>query len=597
MELVYLWIEKYKNIKNQEFNFSPKFNCKFDGKKISINKNENYVNIFPENINVTAIIGENGSGKSSILKLLHKSLIIWEGKGFALFANKENKIFYLSGLEKYPFLDKYEELYSDERIISFPLFDYSFTYDQDLNYSTLDNVYPKKEINSLKGFIDLKKELFNNQKNILLNYLDLKKLNLLKNFKSFFIPKTVNIFFNTRSIQKKESSPNLIKTAEIELLNLKDSISNNIDTEEFIVIIKKIKNILSNPNSYEPLLSQFDYFDPTNVFQLGENFTDEDTYSNLWNNTYRTFETVNLDKVSKVKKIESISSNETWIEESDYLIYSFDIDSLDQQLVEDILVSFSSYQFTIQVCDKNKKALNDLSFGEQQLIFILNQLYSLKNNELHGIENITYEGQEHEIEVSKNINSFIILLDEIDIGWHPDWQKKMISYIFDFLKNFTKKNFHIIISTHSPFILSDIPKENTIFLKNGESKKVDINTFGANIHTLLSHGFFMKGGLMGNFAKSRIDKVIELLNQSGSLIDKEIVKCEEIISIIGEPILKRQLQKMLDSKRLKSLDGINKKIEDMEYELSVLKKYQERSIQDEINNEEEQKKLKEKRDV
>jgi hypothetical protein len=27
MELVYLWVEKYKNIENQGFNFSPRFEC------------------------------------------------------------------------------------------------------------------------------------------------------------------------------------------------------------------------------------------------------------------------------------------------------------------------------------------------------------------------------------------------------------------------------------------------------------------------------------------------------------------------------------------------------------------------------------------
>ena len=29
MELVYLWVEKYKNIKNQGFNFSRRFMCKY----------------------------------------------------------------------------------------------------------------------------------------------------------------------------------------------------------------------------------------------------------------------------------------------------------------------------------------------------------------------------------------------------------------------------------------------------------------------------------------------------------------------------------------------------------------------------------------
>ena len=38
MELVYLWVKEYKNIKNQGFNFSPRFTCKYDekNKKLTI---------------------------------------------------------------------------------------------------------------------------------------------------------------------------------------------------------------------------------------------------------------------------------------------------------------------------------------------------------------------------------------------------------------------------------------------------------------------------------------------------------------------------------------------------------------------------------
>jgi len=80
MELVYLWVEDYKNIHKQGFNFSPRFECEYkDGnlticdKKEKDNKckNKDYIeNFFGDNINVTAIVGKNGSGKSSILKLI-----------------------------------------------------------------------------------------------------------------------------------------------------------------------------------------------------------------------------------------------------------------------------------------------------------------------------------------------------------------------------------------------------------------------------------------------------------------------------------------------------------------------------------------------
>ena len=144
------------------------------------------------------------------------------------------------------------------------------------------------------------------------------------------------------------------------------------------------------------------------------------------------------------------------------------------------------------------------------------------------------------------------------------------------------KNIHFILTSHSPFLLSDIPKQNIIFLdkdENGNCKVVDglkdkKQTFGANIHTLLSDSFFMEDGLMGEFAKGKIDKAIKLLNQD-NLDKKDLKYCEQIISIIGEPIVKNQLQRMLDSKRLKKvdeIDAIKKSMEEMKKRLDELKK-------------------------
>jgi len=139
-------------------------------------------------------------------------------------------------------------------------------------------------------------------------------------------------------------------------------------------------------------------------------------------------------------------------------------------------------------------------------------------------------------------------MDEPDLSLHPQWQKNYLFELYNLLNNIDM-TYYVLITTHSPFILSDLPKENVIFLEKGKQVNPFENgqTFGANIHTLLSHGFFMDGGLMGEFAKTKINEVIEIL-QKQELSEDEIKTCKNIISIIGEPILQRTLEHQLNEK-------------------------------------------------
>jgi len=139
---------------------------------------------------------------------------------------------------------------------------------------------------------------------------------------------------------------------------------------------------------------------------------------------------------------------------------------------------------------------------------------------------------------------------------HPDWQKKLLNYLIEMFKD-RKQEFHFIFTTHSPFMISDLPKENIIFLKDGKQDKgVKHNqTFGANIHTLLSDSFFMDDGLMGEFAKGKINEIIDFhqkVEEENS--DKEALRAKylknqktfwQTQSIVGEAYLKQILENHL----------------------------------------------------
>lgn len=74
-ELIYLWIEKDENecFEKQGFNFSPNFCVKYDAveKKLQIKEIEN-INVFRDaNVsNVTAVVGKNGTGKTTLMQYI-----------------------------------------------------------------------------------------------------------------------------------------------------------------------------------------------------------------------------------------------------------------------------------------------------------------------------------------------------------------------------------------------------------------------------------------------------------------------------------------------------------------------------------------------
>ena len=157
-----------------------------------------------------------------------------------------------------------------------------------------------------------------------------------------------------------------------------------------------------------------------------------------------------------------------------------------------------------------------------------------------------------------NKKNFILLLDEADLGLHPMWKKgfittilKSVPYFFEGLNS--KPNLQIILTTHDPLTLSDIPKHNVIFLEKAEEGKCRISsevqkTFGANITDLLADSFFIKDGLIGDFAKSKINEIITWINENRNrteINEKDLEHYQKVIELIDERVIKLKLSEMI----------------------------------------------------
>ena len=188
-----------------------------------------------------------------------------------------------------------------------------------------------------------------------------------------------------------------------------------------------------------------------------------------------------------------------------------------------------------------------------------------------------------------NYNKINIILEEIELYFHPDFQRRYINLLIEGLERLELKNLSLnfIFVTHSPFILSDIPSTNVMYLNvlEGQSTQITDNkkSFGANIHELLGDNFFFNTNevYIGEFAKKKIDKSIEWLrsiqdeklkmeksqkNIFSELAEEKEVR-KELIEIIDEPIIKAKLLEMYAE-----AFGIDNRIEYLEREKNRIKK-------------------------
>lgn len=240
------------------------------------------------------------------------------------------------------------------------------------------------------------------------------------------------------------------------------------------------------------------------------------------------------DYINDVKNIVGTESELNVIDLMDYLppsIFNIDFKLEDNQNGGNILLS-------------------ELSSGEQQMIFNINTI-------LYHLYNI----QSTHSEASSNrlmYNNVLILLDEIELYYHPEMQKQILKNLLDSLELIkTKKTcgikaINICFLTHSPFILSDIPSQNILKLKDGNPQKnnMNSNSFAANIYDILNDDFFLKNGAIGAFAAEKIKSIIN---------KKNIVKEDlEVINLIGDPFLRGVIKKRIEDKI--SEDYIKKEI-------------------------------------
>ncbi len=401
------------------------------------------------------------------------------------------------------------------------------------NNGRMDNGQERDDINELDTIGYLSREL-----RVKRNFIDLVLFN----------PSKINGFKNENDLDD-EAEKELIKFYLFKYLLNKimkyaKIIKLRSDTDSFIRIkdLQMVLNQIKKDSSHQTF----------KIYQI-LHLLQEKNFEKFYNLV--TKQTVNFEKIFLTITKENF---DLYLNEFTHLKYLSEENKLQ---IYKAPAAFFGFEFQFE----NESIFSSLSSGEQQLINSINTIaYHLRNIDS---KNGSY----------KKIN---VIFDEVELYFHVDYQRQYISKLIEAIKLLELKeiqHLNILFSTHSPFILSDIPSQNILRLEDGGPVSDDSKTFGSSIHKLLKNQFFLEKGFQGEFATGEIRKVYlelqflkvsknpegikESIRESILKEYQDAFKCDlqsldlknnqnkygQLIQLVGEPILRNELEALYHS--------------------------------------------------
>ena len=604
LELIYIWINRFRNFENESINLGNKFTVEYmeREKKIKILKNNGVASLYPSYIkNINAIIGKNGVGKTNVLDLiglrindrnrvdeeyqihyeLEKELGLEVQTGytsgfsyFLIYYDEEKDLFYFEGNHK----TQYSHLFCNPDDLKNDNFEekvwflYECEYRSDLGKFKVHQCNQAVHKRNHLGIINLR-EFFNKRyyTNDSFDSKDENKVSIPRRvggFQSKHIYKQIEMLFNYMKIDDR-----LI-----------------FHDEQYKLIIPfnshffKMKGLEDRYYDLPYSCSECEDVQEKDKCRVIESFI----YCYYFHSKYngKKDEVMdNIDKdLSKIKlEIDSLEGYSRYYKDifekivntikfpyqdmRDYSITAFN-NFVDVIMSSDLLiVQESSIELVIHkeadidgLVNIIKCTIDEPLTSEEtsnpsifDVFFKDYRIDSMSDGEKAYLGFYSALFEQLDLFTNKK-EKYIILLDEPESRFHPELSRNFINELIKFLEPIRDKSFQLIISSHSPFILSDILTENVIYVKKENNqrstiRKSLIQTFGGNIHKLLKDGFFMEATL-GEYAVSKINDIIKLIEDktNSTLSEDEYNRYLAIIDCIGEPLIANQLRKKFTAK-------------------------------------------------
>lgn len=610
MKLIYCYIEHFRNIENQDVSLSDEFDCRYRDSKIFIEKREKnplmdyiYDNGFMSNLRI--IVGKTGSGKTNFLQLIgmdwwnRKSTA--DGDAYLLLykmhnendffveevglGNKTRAYCFTYDFDKHEILKYIPAAYDDhEDTYIINAFDrYAFAscpYDNVRQEQMFDNnqFIPRKITQYGKSSVSMECEF-------------LKEY--LSHFSEKSIKRRVSFVIGWKNWQNKIQSDLDEKLIKREYWTYKDRAEEQRDKNfrngqynkpieydkkstpksrfihdlmvDFAIYLRKWAELVEYefPERYYPYTGI--------VYDLGiedpRELPDEKKMGILkridWLCQYIDYHTDEI--TSNRGLVWQIGSDirdlfhllgkmdDKYFTDTEFTIPVMDIDVNGKTVMRDVFERMEQYQpdqigvFTECLLPYH---WSYVSSGEYQYVKIWGVL------EEYGVRvKMMTQGQKYSEAIQPNL---ILLLDEPENYMHPEMCRTFIRNLNVLLsKRNPNTELQVLISTHSPFMLSDVMASQVIKMDYDENGKCVISEskkpyYAANIHSIMADGFFLEYTI-GEQARIFLEDKFKLLqrltcmNRNLSSSEKEeLTMIRSLIPNIGDALIRHCFCMMLE---------------------------------------------------
>lgn len=560
MKLAYIWISEHKVLKNIKLVIDSSLNCDYKEGYLTIHRNESAKSYYND-VSISAIIGKNGTGKSTVLEFLEDSasggnssgIIVWYdefGSVFICPVNIYKNNIKVLGTIEYSVIDDYQDFLNANKI--------SLIKSSNLTDANRLEVIKKNKSKmiydlSLSDYQKLTLSFIRERFSRLMSYLqnlsasdDLQKTTIKYTFK--FSPSSTSFLRLVLDEVKDKNfifyEKNHLETLRFEFIERHyNSYNDYLNIEPQLVYFnisliyreacRKIKKERSSQDVLYLILMicyvRDDFHLSVDVItdllsQYDENINDKIVNTFVEDEVFEIIEYIDME----IRNLINLSSRVQNLIDGKKVLFIKDTQDdgfyLETNHVDTIFNLSELIDFLpISLARNMPYGWEGFSTGEFAKLSLFSELYYFINNRKRS-----------------NKESYFIFMDEVDLYLHPDWQRNFLSDLLNFIsKNFPIDRTQILMTSHSPIIIGDFLPENIITLIKNKEGIVSIGEshgFGTQITDLYINGLHIES-TFGVHSKKHIEGILhrrnneELTEYDHWLISK--IKSENIREMLG----------------------------------------------------------------